>query len=127
MTRIRDLSRILQAARNGAELVQGLLTFSRKVEPKPVRLNLNRRIMQVEKLLERIIPKMIDIQLDLSEDLAEINADPVQMEQVLMNWQSTLVMLCPMEDGSLLPQETSRLMTSVVGLRSRPTPGNVCC
>jgi len=80
-----DLSRILQAAKNGAELVQRLLTFSRKVEPKPIPLDLNRRIVQVEKLLKRTIPKMIDIQTHLSDDLAEINADPIQMEQVLMN------------------------------------------
>jgi two-component system, cell cycle sensor histidine kinase and response regulator CckA len=77
--------KILQAAKNGAELVQRLLTFSRKVEPKPIPLNLNRRIVQVEKLLKRTIPKMIDIQMHLSDDLAEINADPIQMEQVLMN------------------------------------------
>ena len=80
-----DLSRILQSARRGAELVQRLLTFSRKVEPKPIPLNLNIQIVQVEKLLRRTISKMIDIQMDLSEDLAEINADPTQMEQVLMN------------------------------------------
>ena len=80
-----DLSRILQAAKNGAELVQRLLTFSRKVEPKPIPLDLNRRIVQVEKLLKRTIPKMIDIRMHLSDDLAEINADPIQMEQVLMN------------------------------------------
>ena len=80
-----DLSKIFQAAKSGAELVQRLLTFSRKVEPKPIPLNLNRRIMQVEKLLRRTIPKMIDIQMDLSDDLAEIHADPTQMEQVLMN------------------------------------------
>ncbi len=80
-----DLSKIFQAARSGAELVQRLLTFSRKVEPKPIPLNLNRRILQVEKLLRRTIPKMIDIQMDLSDDLAEVHADPTQMEQVLMN------------------------------------------
>ncbi|MGO9568035.1 MAG: PAS domain S-box protein [Desulfomonilaceae bacterium] len=80
-----DLSKILQSARSGAELVQGLLTFSRKVEPKPIPLNLNRRIRQVEKLLRRTIPKIIDIQMDLSGDLAEIDADPTQMEQLLMN------------------------------------------
>ena len=65
--------------------MQRLLTFSRKVEPKPIPLDLNRRIVQVEKLLKRTIPKMIDIQMNLSDDLAEINADPIQMEQVLMN------------------------------------------
>jgi two-component system, cell cycle sensor histidine kinase and response regulator CckA len=80
-----DLQKIFQAARSGAELVQRMLTFSRKVEPKPVPLNLNRQITQVEKLLRRTIPKMIDIRMDLSDDLTKINADPAQMEQVLMN------------------------------------------
>ena len=80
-----DLSKILQAATSGAELVRRLLTFSRKVELKPIPLNLNRQIIQVEKILRRTIPKMIDIQIDLSNDLAKILADPTQMEQVLMN------------------------------------------
>ena len=80
-----DLQKIFHAAKNGAELVQRLLMFSRKSEPKPVPMNLNKQIVQVEKLLRRTIPKMIDIKLDLSADLPEINADPSQVEQVLMN------------------------------------------
>jgi two-component system, cell cycle sensor histidine kinase and response regulator CckA len=80
-----DLMKIFQATTNGAELVQRLLTFSRKVEPKPVPLDLNRQVLLVEKLLLRTIPKMIEIGLDLSGDLARVNADPTQMEQVLMN------------------------------------------
>ena len=40
---------------------------------------------QVQKLLSRTIPKMIEIKLVLSDDLASVNADPVQVEQVLMN------------------------------------------
>jgi PAS domain S-box-containing protein len=80
-----DLLKIFQAAKNGAQLVQRLLTYSRKVEPKPIPLNLNRQIVQVEKLLRRTIPKMIEIEMDLAGALAEINADPIQIEQVLMN------------------------------------------
>jgi PAS domain S-box-containing protein len=80
-----DLQKILHAARNGAELVQRLLMFSRKAEPKPVPIDLNKQIVQVEKLLRRTIPRMIDIRLDLSSDLPRINADPSQMEQVLLN------------------------------------------
>ena len=68
-----------------AELVQQLLTFSRKVESKPIPLNLNRQILKVEKLLRRTIPRMIDIQIRLSDNLGKINADPTQMEQILMN------------------------------------------
>ena len=80
-----DLRKIFQAAKGGAELVQRLLTFSRKVEPKPIPMNLNRQIVQVEKLLRRTIPKMVDIRLHLSADVAKVSADPTQMEQVLMN------------------------------------------
>jgi two-component system, cell cycle sensor histidine kinase and response regulator CckA len=80
-----DLQKIFVSAKNGAQLVQQLLTFSRRVEPRPARVNLNSRIMQVQKLLRRTIPRMIDIQLDLSDDLAETDADPTQMDQVLMN------------------------------------------
>jgi PAS domain S-box-containing protein len=81
----KDLMKILRAARNGADLVQRLLTFSRKVEPAPVPLNLNRQVHDVERLLRRTIPKMIAIELDLSDDVSNIFADPTQMEQLLMN------------------------------------------
>jgi PAS domain S-box-containing protein len=80
-----DLQKILHAAKNGAELVQRLLMFSRKSEPKPVSMNLNKQIVEVDKLLRRTIPRMIDIHLDLSADLPEINADRFQVEQVLIN------------------------------------------
>lgn len=80
-----DLQKIAQAAHNGADLVQRLLTFSRKVEPKPQPVRLNRQIGQLEKLLGRTIPKMISIKLNLDGDLYTINADPSQMEQIIMN------------------------------------------
>jgi len=80
-----DLRKIFHAARNGAGLVQRLLMFSRKSEPKTVPMNLNKQVLQIEKLLRRTIPKMVDISLDLSPDLPAINADPSQVEQVLMN------------------------------------------
>jgi two-component system, cell cycle sensor histidine kinase and response regulator CckA len=80
-----DLQKIFHAARNGADLVQRLLMFSRKSEPKPVPMSLNKQVLQVEKLLRRTIPKMVDIHLDLTPDLPRINADPSQVEQVIMN------------------------------------------
>jgi len=80
-----DLGRVLLAGRNGADLVQRLLTFSRKTETKPLNLDLNQRIRQTQKFLQRTIPKMIDIELILEDDLARIHTDPTQMDQVLMN------------------------------------------
>jgi len=66
-------------------LTQQLLTFSRKVESQLRPVDLNQEIIQVEKLLKRTIPKMIDIELNLNDTLKIINADPTQMEQVMMN------------------------------------------
>ncbi|AFM25685.1 PAS domain S-box protein [Desulfomonile tiedjei] len=80
-----DLKKIFQSAQNGAELVRRLLTFSRKVEPQFAVMNLNRQIMQIDRLLQRTIPKMICINLQLSNDINEIYADATQMEQILMN------------------------------------------
>jgi signal transduction histidine kinase/ActR/RegA family two-component response regulator len=80
-----DLHKIHQAAISGADLVKRLLTFSRKVEPKPVPMSLNQQVNHVEKMLSRTIPKMIDIRLELEPDTQRISADPALIEQVLMN------------------------------------------
>jgi two-component system cell cycle sensor histidine kinase/response regulator CckA len=76
---------IRQAGRDGAGLVKRLLTFSRKVGVKPRPTDLNQGVRRVREMLYRTIPKMIDIELFLADDLKTINADPGQMDQVLLN------------------------------------------
>ena len=80
-----DLQKVSDSAKRGADLVQRLLTLSRKAEIKPQPLNLNHRITELQKMLERTLPKMIEIQLSLDGKLAAINADHTQIDQVLMN------------------------------------------
>ena len=103
-----DLGKVLLSARNGADLVQRLLTFSRKTEIKPLDLDLNQRIRQAQKFLERTIPKMIDIELVLADDLASIHADPTQMDQVLMNLAVNARDAMP--DGGKLVLETANVV-----------------
>ncbi|MBU0513324.1 MAG: response regulator [Proteobacteria bacterium] len=81
----RYLIEIDGATLRAADLVQGLLTFSRKVDRELGPVDLNQTVVQTIKMLERTIPKMITIETDLSPDLEPINADPNQLEQVLMN------------------------------------------
>lgn len=83
-----DLSRLQQienSAMRASELTQQLLAFSRKVESKLRPVDLNLEVKQVEKLLKRTIPKMISIELHLQKNLQVVNADPAQVEQVMMN------------------------------------------
>jgi PAS domain S-box-containing protein len=79
------LAQIRHAARGGRDLVKGLLAFSRKLEGERCPVNLNQEIVRIEKLLSRMIPKMIAIDLKLAGNLWTIEADPSQIEQVVMN------------------------------------------
>lgn len=81
----KELQAIRQAASRGADLVRQILTFSRRVETNPSPMNLNTEVKQAHKLLARTISKMIDIQLLLADGLNKINADPSQIEQILLN------------------------------------------
>jgi PAS domain S-box-containing protein len=84
--RVRSrLGKISHAARSGADLVKRLLAFSRKTEMHLRPVNLNDKIVQITSLLERTIPKSIRVVLHLPNELPAINADPSQMEQVLVN------------------------------------------
>ena len=80
-----NLRSIAQAAQNAADLVRRILTFSRRVETKLRPLNLNHELTQAEKLLRRTIPRMVEIELRLDDNLKTVNADPGQMEQIILN------------------------------------------
>jgi PAS domain S-box-containing protein len=76
---------IEKSVERGTDLIERLLVFGRKVESNLRPVDLNHEVAQASRLLERTIPKMINIELHLSEDLKTINADPVQIEQIIMN------------------------------------------
>ncbi len=79
------LQRMEETISKAALLVRGLLTFSRKHEPRFEPLNLNEHVRKSVAILERTIPKMIDIQLELAREIKPIQADPVHLQQVIFN------------------------------------------
>jgi PAS domain S-box-containing protein len=76
---------ILLLSDRAANLTQSLLAFSRKqlIDPRPV--DLNEIIRKVDKLLSRIIGEDIQFRMALSGKDLIVMADPMQIEQVLMN------------------------------------------
>jgi two-component system cell cycle sensor histidine kinase/response regulator CckA len=103
----QKLEIVRQAAWDGADLVSRILTFSMKAEFTARPTDLNQEIRIVEKLLLRTVPKMIKIDLVLAEDVWIINADPAQIEQVLLNL--TVNAQHAMPDGGRLLIETSNV------------------
>ncbi len=80
-----QLLHIHEAGKRGVDLIQRLLTFSRKIEPNLRPVNLNQQVIEIERLLSRTIPKNIKIDLHLGADLELIRADPSQIGQIIMN------------------------------------------
>jgi len=112
----KKLEVIQHAARDGADLVSRILTFSRRVESRTRPVDLNDKIRKAEKLLRRTVPRMIEIKLVLAENLAIIDADPSQIEQVLLNLAVNAQHAMP--DGGQLLVETSNMSLSDEYLRT---------
>jgi len=102
------LHTINATAKRGSDLVQRLMVFSRKGDTRPRSLNLNHEVTQLKKLLDRTIPKMIAIELSLESWLPVINADPVQVEQILLNLAVNAKDAMP-ESGGKLTIETRNI------------------
>jgi two-component system cell cycle sensor histidine kinase/response regulator CckA len=80
-----DIQEISDAAERAAALTRQLLAFSRKQVLQLRPINLNAVVTDVEKMLRRLIGEDISLRTHLDADLALINADPGQLEQVLIN------------------------------------------
>ncbi len=101
------LHAIRQAGRHGSELANRILAFSRRLEPNAHPVNLNNEIRRVQKMLERTVPKMIRIEILLADNLMTVNADPGQMEQILLNLAVNAQHAMP--DGGRLTIETANV------------------
>jgi len=79
------LETIEKSAQRASNLTRRLLVFGREMKNRFEPVDLNNEVDQVLKILERTIPKMIHIQLDLEKGIKKIEADPGQLEQIMMN------------------------------------------
>jgi two-component system, cell cycle sensor histidine kinase and response regulator CckA len=80
-----DIDRIENAAARAAALVRQLLAFSRKQVLQPKTLDLNAIVVNMDKLLRRLIDDHIEMITRVDENLGKVKADPAQIEQVIMN------------------------------------------
>jgi signal transduction histidine kinase/DNA-binding response OmpR family regulator len=79
------LEEIKKAGDRAANLTRQLLAFGRKQMLKPVALNLNEVVFDMNKMLRRLIGEDIKFDAKLDPQLKKIKADPGQIEQVLVN------------------------------------------
>jgi CheY-like chemotaxis protein/two-component sensor histidine kinase len=81
----RNVDEIIRASERAASLTRQLLAFSRKQVMQPRVFDLNDVVNDLEKMLRRMIGEDIELRVSADRDLGNIKADPVQLEQVIMN------------------------------------------
>jgi PAS domain S-box-containing protein len=79
------LQEIVKVANRGASLTRQLLAFSRKQIMQLRVFNLNEVVAEMDTMLRRLIGEDIDLVTIISPELEAVQADPAQIEQVIMN------------------------------------------
>lgn len=100
----RDLEQIAAAAARAAALTRQLLTFSRKQIVNLRLIEVNGVVSQIEPMLRRLLRANIEFKTILTDDSGFVTADPVQLEQVIMNLVVNASDAMP--DGGALTIET---------------------
>jgi PAS domain S-box-containing protein len=99
---------IAKAGERAARLVHQLLAFSRQQVLEMKDINLNDLIVDLMKIIRRVIGEHITLELPGSPEIGIVRADPGQVEQILMN-------LCvnardAMPDGGRITIETENVV-----------------
>jgi nitrogen-specific signal transduction histidine kinase/ActR/RegA family two-component response regulator len=81
----QDLEQIREAGQRAASLTSKLLAFGRKQMLKPETLDLNKIVTDMGSLLRRLIGEDIDLVAKTQPGIGLVNADPVQIQQIIMN------------------------------------------
>ncbi len=117
------IAAVLTAGRRAADLTQQLLAFSRRQVLQPRPIDINASFAELRKMLDRLLGGKIEIIASLDPDLSTVLADPVQIQQVLLN----LVVNArdAMPDGGRLSIETRNFKVDNAFAASHPdaSPG----
>jgi len=87
------------AGLRAAELTRQLLAFSRRQVLAPKVLDVNAVVANMDRMLRRLLGEDVELATSLDPAAGAVNADPGQLEQVLLNSPSTPATPCPAAAG----------------------------
>jgi two-component system cell cycle sensor histidine kinase/response regulator CckA len=79
------LAEVINAGKRAAGLTRQMLAFCRKEAAQPEMVDLNSIVVEMQKMLRRLVSENIQIETSLAPDIRRVRAVPGQLEQVVMN------------------------------------------
>ncbi len=79
------LGEVVTAGHRARDLISQMLTFTRANRGDPQPVDLSEAISDVSRMLRAAIPSNIDVQTEFAEGLPMVYADPVQLQQIIIN------------------------------------------
>ncbi len=116
----RELEEIKNAGGSAARLVRQLLAVGRRQMMKPEPLLLDEVVRQTLAMLRPLVGEDVELRLRLAEDLGHVEADRMQMEQVVLNLATNARDAMPrggtltIETANLDVEETARIGASAI-------------
>jgi two-component system, cell cycle sensor histidine kinase and response regulator CckA len=80
-----DLELIVDATKRATGITRRLLAFGRQQEQRQESVDLNALAMDASRMLRRLIGDDVTLKLDLDAGIPHVFADPVHLEQIVMN------------------------------------------
>jgi PAS domain S-box-containing protein len=80
-----DIKRVVKGAGRAKELVNQILTFSRRGEPEMASVHPNMIVKEALKLIEASCPANIEVVADISDECPPVMGNQSQLHQVVMN------------------------------------------
>jgi two-component system, cell cycle sensor histidine kinase and response regulator CckA len=125
----QDAEYIRAAAERTAAITRQLLAFSRRQILQPQAVHLNEVVKKLEPILRRTLMEHQRLELRLGSNVTAVRADPIQLDQVLLNLAINARDAMP-QGGVLTIQTTSVQLSAEYGARRlgtaiRPGPFSV--
>ena len=120
-----DLNEIYVAGNRAKELVQQILTFTRRKKHTPCLLNVSNILQETILQLRSALPASVEIEMNLDEKAGPVFADPLQLSQIIVNLCMNAIQAME-ESGGILSIKVSETTPSDEFFRNHPhlMPGN---
>ncbi len=117
------LDRVLEAGLRGRELIKRMLAFSRKTEQEKTPVLLSSIVAETVKFVRSSTPATISIRTEVGTGSGMVFADPVQMQQVVLNLCTNAVQAMREKGGVLDVEVSGRTVDESEGVHRGMKPG----